>query len=305
MLSTHPFDPFQQAGAAARDPKPFSDVDAGYIEEAALLDAMRALRTRAEAHVVKASRTKFTTNTTAFIRDVVQRLPTDSDGIFEARRGILDALLNDPTNGQSSEVMIQTGEQRTSAGIGSPYADASLAHGYPGDESGDTDSNWQSVQHAHLAGKLNGWNGEDTHRSPTSTTVAPLFRTPSPSMPPYAQHDYRGGRASNTSEPATSAESSPGAHSCKRAWREKFGSHDAHRYGPSQSAWPWSGTNLNSPASAPRTPEHPGPGHRGTSGADDNFARLKYCPPPPRGPPDTPSPRNSPTKGARGRPSRP
>ncbi|KAJ6497299.1 hypothetical protein C8R45DRAFT_982522 [Mycena sanguinolenta] len=68
------------------------DVDLGYAEEAALFAEMKALKTRVAAHCANAERKRFKTQTTAFLRDIVQHLPENPMQISGARSVILANL---------------------------------------------------------------------------------------------------------------------------------------------------------------------------------------------------------------------
>ncbi|KAJ7659124.1 hypothetical protein DFH06DRAFT_436868 [Mycena polygramma] len=65
------------------------DVDVGYAEEAALLAQMKVLKARVATHCAAAERKKFKTQTTAFLRDIVQHLPENPMQVPGARARIL------------------------------------------------------------------------------------------------------------------------------------------------------------------------------------------------------------------------
>ncbi|KAJ7772182.1 hypothetical protein B0H16DRAFT_165128 [Mycena metata] len=74
-------------------PNHLLDMDLGYVEEAALFAAMKALKARVTAHCMAAERKKFRTSTTAFLRDVVQHLPETPMEVPGARSVILKNLV--------------------------------------------------------------------------------------------------------------------------------------------------------------------------------------------------------------------
>ncbi|KAF8140853.1 hypothetical protein K438DRAFT_1946575 [Mycena galopus ATCC 62051] len=73
-------------------PNHLKDVDFGYAEEAALFADIKALKARVAAHCVNSDRKKFTTQTTAFLRDIVQHLPENPMQVPGARSSILANL---------------------------------------------------------------------------------------------------------------------------------------------------------------------------------------------------------------------
>ncbi|KAJ7469701.1 hypothetical protein FB451DRAFT_1476599 [Mycena latifolia] len=73
---------------SSRIPNLLFDANHGYDEEAALLAEMKALKARAAAHCANAERKKITTQTTAFLRDVVQHLPENPMQVRRARATI-------------------------------------------------------------------------------------------------------------------------------------------------------------------------------------------------------------------------
>ncbi|KAJ6518211.1 hypothetical protein C8R47DRAFT_8567 [Mycena vitilis] len=68
------------------------DVDVGYAEEAALLAQMKVLKARVATHCAAAERKKFKTQTTTFLRDIVQHLPENPMQVPGARARILTNL---------------------------------------------------------------------------------------------------------------------------------------------------------------------------------------------------------------------
>ncbi|KAJ6589487.1 hypothetical protein B0H19DRAFT_1249021 [Mycena capillaripes] len=69
------------------------DVDLGYAEEAALLAEMKTLKAHVAAHCANAEKRRFTTQTTSFLRDIVQHLPETPMQVPGARASILANLV--------------------------------------------------------------------------------------------------------------------------------------------------------------------------------------------------------------------
>lgn len=77
--------PFSPLDSGSRIPNLLFDPDHGYDEEVALLAEMKALKARAAVHCAKADKKKFRTQTTTFLRDIVQHLPENPMQVPGAR----------------------------------------------------------------------------------------------------------------------------------------------------------------------------------------------------------------------------
>ncbi|KAJ7697445.1 hypothetical protein B0H17DRAFT_1130415 [Mycena rosella] len=98
-MANHSGSSFRPSEASPRIPNLLSDADHGYDEEATILAEMKALKARVAAHCANAERKKITTQTTTFLRDVVQHLPENPTQVPGARSAIQANLVrvsNDP-----------------------------------------------------------------------------------------------------------------------------------------------------------------------------------------------------------------
>ncbi|KAJ7435791.1 hypothetical protein B0H11DRAFT_2295297 [Mycena galericulata] len=92
MVADSPPSHFSPPEAGPPIPNPLFDVDHGYDEEAAILADMKALKSRAAAHCANADRKRVSTQTTSFLRDVVQHLPENPMQVPAARAAIMESL---------------------------------------------------------------------------------------------------------------------------------------------------------------------------------------------------------------------